>query len=92
MLIEGGAVCRQRRNSQRSCLVGPSRFGNLDAADRFGPIAAAAKMLAEPTCFHDQVLLEIFAALPIDSGCCFLGRHLAGGQVQVQISVNLVNQ
>jgi hypothetical protein len=41
---------------------------------------------------HDQVLFKRFAGLPIDAGCSVLAGHLVGGQVQLQLTVNLVNQ
>jgi hypothetical protein len=41
---------------------------------------------------HDQVLFKRFAGLPIDTCCTLLAGHLAGGQVQVQLTLNLVNQ
>ena len=49
-------------------------------------------LFAETACFHCQMLFECFTALPIDSRCFLLPRHLASGREQIQRSVDLVNQ
>ena len=55
-------------------------------------IGAGSDLFGEIACFHCQMLFECFTALPIDSRCFLLPRHLASGREQIQRSVDLVNQ
>jgi hypothetical protein len=64
----------------------------MNSADRSGAIGLAFDLFGKLSCFHEQMLFERFAALPIDTGCFILGGHLAGGRVKVQLGVNFVNQ
>ena len=63
----------------------------MNAADRTGPIGLAFDLFGKLTCFHEQMLFERFAALPIDARCLLLRGHLASGREKVQLSVNFVD-
>ncbi len=69
-----------RRNAQWSRLVRSSRFGNMNATNRTRAIGLVFDLFGELSCFHEQMLLERFAALPIDTRGFLLRGHLAGGR------------
>ncbi len=80
------------RNAQRASLVRSPRFGDMNATNRIRSIGLVFELCGELSCFHEQMLFELFAALPIDSGCFLLPGHLAGGREKIQLSVHFVNQ
>ena len=57
-----------RRNAQWSCLIRSSRFGNVNSTHRSGAIGLGFDFFGELSCFHEQMLFERLAAVPINSG------------------------